>query len=304
MNITALDPTTDKTAWADLLAASFERPQQAMIRLLEYLLTWYPLIAFGAWEGDRLLGQYSCLLREVSVPGCDHPVKVGMSINMAVRPEARGRGLVKHMAAPVYESVRAAGAIAGVGFSNPAGVSVDQHSRAYGYHILGQMVNTVTLLSGSSSACPAIVSDEWPVESFQTTGNNCLIHFADDITGLRHQFVHHPSHTFHYATAHEGIVIFDTVQHGPIGEASVLGWAGPDHPALLKSFVSAVRQRGIGALRAVITPALIELFRPMGTFVRVPFSHNPYYLTVKPLDESGEALLDFDQWACTGGHIL
>src|SRR5690349_13675851 len=138
MNIMPLSPE-HHPACADLLAASFGRTSAEMSQLLRYLYAGYSVIAWGAWDGDRLVAQYSCLLTSLNVPGMDVPMLVGMSVNMAVHPDYQGRGLIKQIAQPVYQAVGEQGGMAGVGFSNAAGVKVDRRSKGYGYQVIGQM---------------------------------------------------------------------------------------------------------------------------------------------------------------------
>src|SRR5690606_20213096 len=88
--------------WADLLAVSFARTPAEMAQLLAWLQAGPGLIAYGAWDGERLAAQYSCRLTALHLPGHDASAAVGLSINMAVHPQYRGRGLIKQVAAPVY----------------------------------------------------------------------------------------------------------------------------------------------------------------------------------------------------------
>ena len=162
MDIRPFTPN-DTQAWANLLASSFERKPQEMVQLLEFLQRIAPLISYGAWDGNRLAAQYSCLIRPLHLPGHkDLVVKVGVSLNMAVHPNYRGHGLVKKVAAPVYETVKELGAIAGVGFSNAEGVKVDRRSKGYGYRVIGRLQPSIAYLVGRPQFEPLKKNGRFP----------------------------------------------------------------------------------------------------------------------------------------------
>jgi len=122
-------------AWAELLAVCFERSSEQMCQLIAFFRPEKQLLAWGAWDGTRLVAQYSILRKSLILPTCPMSVTVGLSVNMAVHPAYRGQGLVKQVAQPVYEALARRGGIVGVGFSNAAGVQVDRRSKEYGYRV-------------------------------------------------------------------------------------------------------------------------------------------------------------------------
>ena len=89
------------SAWSDLLAVAFARQPAQMAALLHHFYGKRQLVAWGAWDRERLVAQYSCLLTQIYIPTMAAPQIVGMSINMAVHPDYRRRGLIKHVAQPV-----------------------------------------------------------------------------------------------------------------------------------------------------------------------------------------------------------
>ena len=97
----------DVPAWAELLAVAFERRTTEMQALLHWLHQGWEMVAWGAWADERLVAQYSCLVHQVIAP--TGMLKVGLSVNMAVHPEFRGRGLVKQIAQPVYAALAESG---------------------------------------------------------------------------------------------------------------------------------------------------------------------------------------------------
>lgn len=73
-----------------------------MVQLLHWLYAGHDLIAWEVWDGSRLAAQYCSLLTALSIPDIAAPECVGLSINLAVHPDYRGRVLVKQVAQPVY----------------------------------------------------------------------------------------------------------------------------------------------------------------------------------------------------------
>jgi GNAT superfamily N-acetyltransferase len=298
--------SADYPAWAGLLAVCFERSQDDMERLLLWLRCGHALVAWGAWEGDRLVAQYSCRLASLHLPDCETPLTVGMSINMAVHPAYHGQGLIKHIARPVYEQVAECGGVAGVGFSNAEGVKVDRRSRSYGYRVVGKMVSTLALLSHRRYPSPLelttephIFPDEMPDDS--------LIRFAQPPGWVCHRFLMHPFRQYAFAQGEAGLVVYRPARIAGLRGASLLGAYGADLPDLLARWAGALRRRGMHFVHALTSPASATLaaVKTIGRSVQPPVSRQPYYLTTRPLrEDTPAALFDFAGWDCVGGDIL
>ena len=163
--------------WAELLSAAFVQPLAHMRSLWTWLHTEREVLSWGAWDGPRLAAQYSSLLTTLAIPGQCAPARVGLCVNMAVHPHYRGRGLVKQLAQPVYTALREQAGVAGVGFSNAAGVNVDKHSRGYGYQVVGQLTHTLVWLR-PKRAEPLELTQTWPSEPWDNPpAANGHIHF-------------------------------------------------------------------------------------------------------------------------------
>src|SRR5688572_23553114 len=81
--------------------------------LLDWLYRLFQPFAYGVWEDERLVAQYTALKRPLAYQG--DLLSVGMSVNMAVHPDYRGRGYIKKMSAPVYDALKAEGVCFGLG---------------------------------------------------------------------------------------------------------------------------------------------------------------------------------------------
>jgi hypothetical protein len=303
----------DCEPWAELLAVAFGRTSADMVQLLHWLQAEHELIAWGAWEGTRLIAQYSSLLTAVLLPAAPSPLHcAGLSINLAVHPAYRGRGLVKQVAQPVYAALAERGVIAGVGFSNAAGVKVDRHSRAYGYQVIGQMQSLLVGLSARGNDEPLRLTDVWPSAPFDfIPPRSDQVHFAASPSLVHHRFAGHPFRRYQFgvwenADRVRGIVIYRSAAWLGVRAASLLAAYGDDMPALLKRWTTALRLNGIRFAHALTTPVsgLRAALRATGQSIPVPYSRTPYFLTVKPLTEGAAPLLDFNRWDCSGGDIL
>lgn len=299
--------------WASLLADSFERSPDEMAGLLGWLHAGYPLVAWGAWDGERLAAQYSCRLAEVILPGCDTPHQVGMSVNMAVHPDYRGQGLIKHLSQPVYETVRAGGGIAGVGFSNAAGVQVDLRSKSYGYHVVGKLVSTLVWLSARVDEPPLTLTDTWPSEPFATfTPENARIHFAATPGHLRHRFAAHPFRRYQFGVWSEsgetrGVVVYRPAKWGMFRGAALLAAYGDDVVGLLRRWSVSLAAEKLHFAHVLTTThsEIRDALRVVGRVLDVPYTRTPYYLTAKSLGEvTPDSVFEFQQWDCVGGDVL
>ncbi len=304
MNFSQLS-LNDIDLWADLLAVSFDRNQAQMRKLLAFLGAEQNLLAWGAWDGSRLAAQYSCLLRYLRLPWQSKPSLVGMSINMAVHPDYRGRGLVKKVSQPVYAALRERGGVAGVGFSNAAGVQVDKHSKGYGYHVVGRMVPTLAVIVRPRRVKPLHLTTTLPnLASWQPSAPQ-RIHFCSTLQTVNGRFAAHPFRQYHFGVCPElGVVVYKRINRWGV---SLLAAYGKDLNSLLARWVRGLWQNGTRFVHLLTTPhsAVREGLRETAVCVSLPYSRHPYYLTVKPLQQNGmDKLLDFNQWDCIGGDIL
>lgn len=284
-----------------------------MEQLLIWLHTGYRLIAWGAWDGNRLAAQYCCRLTHVHLPGSSEPVMVGMSVNLAVHPNYRGRGLVKRVARPVYDQVMEQGGIAGVGFSNAQGVQVDLKSRSYGYQVIGRMQPMVIGLSHWRYPPPLTLTDEW---QFDLPDLHCspddYLRLAITADSLRHRFACHPFRRYRFGVWNEphgtrGLVVYRDIRIGGLKGVALLAVYAEDVPALLARWAGAVRQQGAHFVHVLLSPhSLLQThLRQIGLIVQLPYSRSPYYLTAKSFDAvTPAALLDIGRWDCIGGDIL
>lgn len=297
---------------AELLGAAFERSSEDMLRLLEFFQAGYEMVAYGAWNGSRLAAQYSCLVGRLALPNDDRPRKIGISMNMAVHPDYRGQGLVKHVARPVYDRLAADGAIAGVGFSNKQGVQVDRRSKSYGYQVVGQLATHIALLNRRPDVQPLRLSNAWPDVPLDLSPQSELVRFATPLQTLRHRFGQHPFLPCQFGVWQQGkrlrgITVYRPARVAGLKAVTLLAAYGEHLPGLVSRWYAALWQSGIRAVHC-----LTSLQAPLGQAIsgnalslRMPYTRSPYYLTVKPLDETTSALLfDFSRWDCVGGDIL
>ena len=298
--------------WSALLAASFGADRARMLDLLDGLHRAATVIAWGAWDGGTLAGQYSCLMLPVAVPGRADPVMVGFSFNMAVHPDYRGQGLIKRLAAPVYAAVGDAGGIAGVGFSNAQGVRVDRRSSAYQYRVVGRLQSSVTLLLRPPSAEALPLTDRWPAYRCPDRTDATGLRLAPPPALLQFRYVEQPWRAYRFAVRPEdgqtqGVVAYRPVRVGGIPGAALLAVHGNPVPRLVAGWARAMWQAGTRLITVLGTPSAagVVALRALGPTWRVPFHRSPYYLTVRPLgDATPPAFFDFQRWDCLGGDIL
>jgi GNAT superfamily N-acetyltransferase len=302
-----------KLAWAELLSISFDRSAKDMACLLEWFHEGHTVIAWGLWDGSRLAAQYACLLMPLCLPHTPDPVLVGLSLNMAVHPDYRGRGLIKQVSKPVYESIAARRGIAGIGFSNAAGVRVDRNSKGYGYQVVGQMQPSLIWLSHRRHARLLELTDAWPETTWHEIPSNYeAIHFPVYGESLRHRYARHPFRRYRYAVWHEnselqGIVIYRPIRLGGFLGAALLGAYSTDLPELLTRWARTMRHVGVHLIHILTTPCsqLRSALLRVGTSVNLPYSRSPYFLTVKPLDSYlPDQFFQFSAWDVAGGDIL
>jgi hypothetical protein len=254
------------------------------------------------------------LLTPLWMPNQSAPVRVGVCANMAVHPNYRGRGLIMNLAQPVYDALHDHDGVAGVGFSNAAGVKVDQHSRGYGYRVVGQMIHTLVWLK-STQAEPVELTSNWPTEPWcyaPMADEN--IHFGFTPASARQRFAAHPFRHYRFGIWKQagkicGVVIDRPVQRAGLSGASLLAAYAPaaDLPGLLARWAAALRDTGARFVSGLTTPTapLCAALSSIGCAINWPFSQSPYYLTVKPLcPKTSAPLLDFARWDCVGGDIL
>ncbi len=311
MNITPL--TSDHLIpWSHLLAICFGRKAGDMAELLRFLQPEARLVAWGAWDGEILAAQYSCWLTAVHHPGCDHALPVGMSVNMAVHPAYRGRGLIKQVAEPVYASLVERGAVAGVGFSNAQGVQVDRRSKGYGYEVVGQLRPSLFYLGRRLTNTPFRLTTQWPSQPFAPVSlpeNHCFHHTPES---LQHRFGQHPFRQYHFGVwAQEnkivGLVVYRQARLGPFPLITLLAAHSQDMVALCAQWLAAMRQQHFRLVHVLTSPTSRVLDALRVTAVPIPIHHarTPYYLTLKPLSPAMPASLrSFTAWDCVGGDVL
>jgi GNAT superfamily N-acetyltransferase len=312
MHFAPLTPA-EFSAWAELLAAAFDRTPADMGSLLDWLHQGWPLVAWGAWDGERLAAQYSCRIVDLGLPGRDEPARVGMSINMAVHPDYRGRGLIKHVARPVYEAIAAQGGIAGVGFSNAEGVRVDLKSKSYGYRVVGKMTSTVVWLSPPRRVEPLCLTASWPDDlQHLPLPPRSSIHFLPHTHLIRHRFARHPFRRYCFGVWREGevmrgLAVCRPIRYGSINGSALLSAYGDDLPELLRRWAASLRAEGRRFIHVLTSPgsSLRRSLPQIGYTFDLPYTRTPYFLTAKPLDETlSRPLFDFTRWDCSGGDIL
>jgi hypothetical protein len=293
--------------WAELLAISFGRSADQTAQVLTWLHEYYRVTAWGAWDGDRLVAQYACLWRRVLVGATRFDA--GMSLNMSVHPDYRGRGLIKQVSQPVYAALQEEGAAFGFGFSNAEGVKVDRHSKGYGYQVVGRMVSTAAYLT-PRRAPPLCLCDDLPAGAWNfDTSSDCL-HFDMDAESIYHRYARHPFRRYCYGIWEEGGDVLGVVVYRPLWSkrgVALLAAYGYDLPELLARWSSALRAEGVRVVRALTTPnaSLRRALASISVSAALPYTRSPYYLTVKPLDdERSDLLFDFSAWDCVGGDIL
>lgn len=299
----------DHHAWSELLAISFDRSAEQMVDLLSHLQR-TGLVAWGAWDGDQLVAQYSCLLANLRLPDEDQPVQVGISINMAVHPDYRGRGLVKKVAQPVYETLAQCGVIAGVGFSNAEGVKVDQRSKGYGYEVIGQLEPLVARIRSSPTAVPLTLTEQLP-KSLSISTHAPQIAFDTTIQGLHRRYCEHPFRCYHFGVWEEagqvcGIVIYRPIKLLGISAVALLGAYSDYLPTLLNGWLHTMHGQGYRLAHCLTSPAapLRQQLQRLTLTLTPPYKRTPYYLTAKPLQADLSAdFLCFEQWNCVGGDV-
>lgn len=310
MHIAPLTPR-DKPQWAALLAVAFNRTAADMLRLLDWLHIGHTVIGWGAWDGDTLAAQYNCAMMDVQLSG-GSTASVGMSINMAVDPAYRGRGLIKQVSRPVYEAAAACGGIAGVGFSNKQGVKVDLKSKSYGYQVVGRLQSLVVWLRPQKSAVLCL-TDQWPLLPFEPAVNSLdtYIHFAATPETLAHRFAHHPFRHYQLGVWQEagkvqGVVVYRKTRIAGLNGASLLAVYSAQPAELLARWSAALQQTGVRFVHLLSTSQgnLRSALNRLGYVAALPYSRSPYYLTVKPFTHTPSTFLNFASWDCLGGDIL
>lgn len=301
-----------KLAWAELLGISFDRSVDDMARLLEWFHKGHKVIAWGAWDGTRLVAQYACLLLQLDLPHTSDQASVGLSLNMAVHPDYRGQGLIKKVSKPVYEAIAAHQGVAGIGFSNAAGVKVDRHSKSYGYQVIGQMQPSLVWLSHSHSQSLEL-TELWPDEAWdEIPSNHEAFRFPVRDENLRHRYAQHPFRRYQYGVWREGggirgIVIYRPIRFGRISAVSLLGAYSADLMELLLRWSRTMTERGIRFAHTLSTPnsQVRSALSHAGMVMNLPYSRSPYFLTVKPLDNHlPDLFYQFATWDFLGGDIL
>lgn len=303
----------DSKPWAALLATSFDRLPVQMEQLLFWFHNGFKLVAWGAWDGPRLVAQYNCRLLELELPGRPQLLQAGMGLNMAVHPEYRGQGLLDKVSRPVHERITEMGCVAGVGFSNALGAKVSRSSSHYDYTVLGKMISTLIWLSRRRVSETITLSDQWPTNPLSfARPDDSYIRYAVTPDSIRHRFSEHPFRRYQFGIwalgeATRGIVVYRVIQIGPVMGAALLAAYGDDLGTLLQNWAATIRQTGVHFVHVLTSPGspLRNLFGDLGTHVSLPYSRSPYYLIARRLiSDAPSVLFDLARWDCTGGDIL
>jgi hypothetical protein len=295
----------DKSAWAELLATCFQRRREETQNLLHWLHQFHPPVAWGIWEDEKLVAQYTALLRPLMLNG--ECVQVGMSVNMAVHPDYRGRGYVKQMAEPVYNEIRDCGGHFGIGFSNAAGVQVDKHSQSYGYQVIGQMSPVLGLVR-PQKALPLDLSTAFPFVCDEETLHAPTLSFPKSPAHLCRRYAEHPFRQYHFASADDlGVAVYRPIRMMGMSAVALLDAWSHDIPELLHRFVGTLWQKGVRLIHTLTSPQsyLHDFLAQHCRLVHLPYARTPYYLTLKPLcGDVPRPMRDFRQWNLVGGDVL
>lgn len=300
-----------QSQWADLLATCFNRKSYEMLVLIDWLHQMGHLVAWGAWDNDKLVAQYSSLIRQMNFN--EESVIAGMSINMAVHPDYRGQGLIKLVSTPVYENIQACGAVIGLGFSNAEGVRVDRHSKSYGYQVVGQMQSLLSYLPNRQGAMLDL-TDCLPPELFYAYENSAssLVQFKKSARTFMIRYGSHPFRDYKYGIWRYkykilGIVVYREIEQFGVKGVSLMDVCGNDLAGLIECWGSSLYKQGIRFIHTLVSPASNikqALYKNYPT-MQLPYTRNPYYLTVRPLTESiNFPAKDFMLWDFIGGDIL
>jgi len=299
------------TAWAQLLATCFNRTAQDMQALLDWLHQIGQLVAWGAWDGDTLVAQYTCLLRDLCHK--QMTLSAGMSINMAVHPDYRGQGLVKQVSAPVYDHVQSQGALIGMGFSNAEGVQVDKNSKSYGYQVLGKLESHISLLPATHYGYVDL-NNHFPDNlCFPCIKQNAdRIRFIKTVASFRLRYDAHPFRNYRYGFWYDnqqiqGVVVYREIQRFGVKGVALLDACGIDLAELIRKWGSTMHKNGYRFVHTMVTPSadLKTVLQTLYTTLQVPYIRTPYYLTIKPLTNNlPDSMESFTQWDFIGGDIL
>lgn len=303
----------DRAPWGQLLAASFDRTPAQMEQLLDWFHAGFPLVTWGAWDGDRLVAQYNARMLRLNMPGLSEPVLAGMGLNMCVDAAYRGRGLLETVATPVHEMLAQRGCIAGVGFSSEGGLAVTRRSASYGYQVLGPMTSSVVLLSHRRYPGGVELVDSWPAAPLAIPrGDPTFVSYAVGEDALRHRFAEHPFRRYAYGVCRDsdrvhGLVVYRLVRLRGVRAAALLGAYGDDLAGLLAGWAGAMRRARIHAVHVLTSPAapIRRMLPVMGLRITVPVTRHPYHLITRGLGgDVPPVLFDLERWDCTGGDIL
>jgi len=306
-----LQPLTldQQTAWAELLSICFEQPQDHMESVLCWMHRLGDFTAYGIWDNNKLIAQYTCLTRPITHQYQQH--QVGMSMNMAVHPDYRGQGLIKHISRPVYESLTEHNVAFGMGFSNADGVKVDRRSKSYGYNVVGQMQPHLARTL-SAKASPVYLTDKFPKTPL-TLSSECSpsTQFVKDWTYFNQRYAQHPFRNYHYGVWQEdnlnlGFVVYRPVKLWGIQAVALLDILSENPKDLLHHWSHTLRANNIHLVHTLTSPisTLKQSLRSNHQLIKLPITRNPYYLTVKPLQDCTKNILNLKKWDLVGGDIL
>lgn len=297
--------------WAALLAVCFDRSSEDMRQLIHWFFDMGEFLAYGIWDGDRLTAQYACLVRKLVYK--DYCLLAGMSINMAVHPNYRGRGLIKQVSQPVYEGIIQKQGQLGVGFSNAQGVKVDKHSKSYGYQVIGKLQSLVVKFKDFGRQPLQLSNDLPPASEFvDDMYHSDQIHFEKNPEFLLQRYANHPLRQYRFSIWREkgnvmGIVVYKYVKIFGLRAIALLDVYGNDQAELLMQWSTAMCQTNVTFFHVLLSPnsAVKHILHTHWITLPAPVTRNPYFLTLKPLSEGlPDELFDFTQWDVIGGDVL
>ncbi len=174
----------------------------------EALVTWkyfHPffknkVIQYGAFEDqyNQLVAHYANL--PISVRYKNKTFQSTLCVDMATHPLFRGKGLISALSKLVYQKVEKSGAAFSLGFSNEAGVKVDQNSKGYGYQVVGKFKEYSFILtkqeSSEISLGEVLGFSEEVFSSKEASAKNPFFSIEKDVAYLKWRYQQKPHHSY------------------------------------------------------------------------------------------------------------
>ncbi len=257
-----------------------------------------------ARDGADVVSQYANIPLTLAEDG--RPVPAMVCGDMATAPTYRGRGLISQLARTVYAEVTVSGAALSIGYSNDAGVKVDQNAKGYGYRVVGRFARY---------ARPALIplptpyrlepTDDFHEDELPPAASGLRLHKTVDY--LRWRYIHKPNGEYRiFRLTRSGVPRGFAVLRDAKYRCHLVDLiAAPDRD-VLRAVQNTVIRRGRHVLVAYVLDNAFWRGVLRG-FVRLP-AHprlDNYYLTVKPHCEPLPSGWDTpERWRLMGGDIL